>query len=204
MSEETRQPAPEEAEETQTASEQAEPRETEREAEGGQKKEKAAGRRKKEKGYTFTREQVEQMELAAKQLESVKDQFVRLSAEYENYRKRTAKEKDGLYQDAQAATVREFLSVYDNLERAVAAEGGDDSPHKKGLEMIFHQYQEILKKLGVSEIEAQGAVFDPEMMNAVMHVEDENLGENVVAQVFQAGFRMGDRVIRHAIVQVAN
>lgn len=204
MSEEIRQPDPEETEEPQTVSEQAEPRETEGEAEVGQKKEKAAGKRKKEKGYTFTREQVEQMELAAKQLESVKDQFVRLSAEYENYRKRTAKEKDGLYQDAQADTVREFLSVYDNLERAVAAEGGDDSPHKKGLEMIFHQYQEILGKLGVSEIEAQGAVFDPEMMNAVMHVEDENFGENVVAQVFQAGFRMGDRVIRHAIVQVAN
>ena len=76
------------------------------------------------------------MELAAKQLESVKDQFVRLTAEYENYRKRTAKEKDGLYQDARADTIREFLAVYDNLERACAAEGDDDSPHKKGLVMI--------------------------------------------------------------------
>ena len=157
-----------------------------------------------EKGYTFTREQVEQMELAAKQLESVKDQFVRLTAEYENYRKRTAKEKDSRYQDARADTVRVVLAVYDNLERAAATEGDDDSPHKKGLVMIFHQYQELLKNLGVEEIEAQGQPFDPESMNAVMHIDDENYGENTVAQVFQAGFRMGDRVVRHAIVQVAN
>lgn len=204
MSEETRQPTPEEVDEVTaesvTAEEEPAPEETPEE-----KPEKAPkGKKKKEKGYTFTREQVEQMELAAKQLESVKDQFVRLTAEYENYRKRTAKEKDSLYQDARADTIREFLAVYDNLERACATEGDDDSPHKKGLVMIFHQYQEILKKLGVEEIEAQGRPFDPETMNAVMHVDDENFGENVVAQVFQAGFRLGDKVVRHAIVQVAN
>ena len=163
------------------------------------------GKKKKEKGgITFTREQVEQMEAAARQLETTKDQFTRLAAEYENYRKRTAKEKESLYQDAKADTIREFLAVYDNLERAAAAPGGEDDPHKKGLEMIFHQYQEILKNLGVTEIEAQGAPFDPEAMEAVMHVEDENLGENTVSQVFQAGFLLGDRVIRHAVVQVAN
>lgn len=204
MSEETRQPTPEEVDEVTaesvTAEEEPAPEETPEE-----KPEKAPkGKKKKEKGYTFTREQVEQMELAAKQLESVKDQFVRLTAEYENYRKRTAKEKDSLYQDARADTIREFLAVYDNLERACATEGDDDSPHKKGLVLIFHQYQEILKKLGVEEIEAQGRPFDPETMNAVMHVDDENFGENVVAQVFQAGFRLGDKVVRHAIVQVAN
>ena len=202
MSEETKQPTGEEVEEAQTVSEQ-ETAEAAAPEETPEKTEKKA-KKKKEKGYTFTREQVEQMELAAKQLESVKDQFVRLTAEYENYRKRTAKEKDGLYQDARADTIREFLAVYDNLERACAAEGDDDSPHKKGLIMIFHQYQEILKKLGVEEIQAQGQPFDPEAMNAVMHVDDENLGENVVAQVFQAGFRLGDKVVRHAIVQVAN
>ena len=94
--------------------------------------------------------------------------------------------------------------MYDNLERAAASEGGEDSPHKKGLEMIFTQYKDILRGLGVEEIEARGAKFDPELHNAVMHIEDENFGENEVAQVFQAGFRMGDKVIRHAIVQVAN
>lgn len=119
--------------------------------------EKAAkGKKKKEKGVTFTREQVEQMELAVKQLETVKDQFARLAAEYDNYRKRTAKEKETLYQDAKADTIKEFLAVYDNLERAAAAPGGEDDPHKKGLEMIFTQYKELLKKLGVSEIESKG------------------------------------------------
>lgn len=193
MTEENKQPLEEEIPETEAAPQPEEPAEK-----------AAKGKKKKEKGITFTREQVEQMELAAKQLESVKDQFVRLTAEYENYRKRTAKEKDSLYQDARADTVREFLAVYDNLERAAATEGDDDSPHKKGLVMIFHQYQELLKNLGVEEIEAQGQPFDPESMNAVMHIDDENYGENTVAQVFQAGFRMGDRVVRHAIVQVAN
>ena len=195
MSEETKQPMEEkvpEVEETAQA-------EAASEAEAEKK-----GKKKKEKGITFTREQVEQMELAVKQLDTVKDQFVRLTAEYDNYRKRTTKEKDTIYQDAKADTIKAFLAVYDNLERAAQSEGGEDSPHKKGLEMIFAQYKDILKSLGVEEIEAKGAAFDPEMHNAVMHIDDENLGENVVAQVFQAGFKMGDKVIRHSIVQVAN
>ena len=194
MTEENKKPLEEEAPETETAPEpQPEGEKT------------AKGKKKKEKGgITFTREQVEQMELAVKQLESTKDQFARLAAEYDNYRKRTAKEKETLYQDAKADTIKEFLAVYDNLERAAAAPGGEDDPHKKGLEMIFAQYKELLKKLGVSEIEAQGRPFDPERHEAVMHVDDENLGENEVAQVFQAGFVLGDKVIRHAVVQVAN
>ena len=200
MSEETKQPV-EETPEVQT-----EPKEDTPQAEAAeQTAEKAAkGKKKKEKGYTFTREQVEQMELAAKQLESVKDQFVRQTAEYENYRKRTTKEKENIYQDAKADTIKEFLGVYDNRERAAASEGGEDSPHKKGLEMIFQQYKDILAKLGVTEIEAAGKPFDPEKMNAVMHIDDENFGENEVAQVFQAGFELNGKVIRHAIVQVAN
>ena len=206
MSEETKQPAEETPEEPkEQPQEEAPPAEEKGAAESAEKAEKAPkGKKKKEKTYTLTQAQMEAAELAAKQLESVKDQFVRLTAEYDNYRKRTAKEKDNLYQDAKADTIKEFLAVYDNLERAVATEGDEDSPHKKGLEMIFHQYQEILKKLGVTEIEAQGQPFDPEKHNAVMHIDDENLGENVVSQVFQAGFLLGDKVIRHAIVQVAN
>ena len=200
MSEETKQPT-EETPETQAGPET----ETSQTEETVEKAEKAAkGKKKKEKSYTFTREQVEQMELAAKQLESVKDQFVRQTAEYENYRKRTTKEKENIYQDAKADTIKAFLAVYDNLERAAASEGGEDSPHKKGLEMIFQQYKDILAKLGVTEIEAAGKPFDPEKMNAVMHIDDENFGENEVAQVFQAGFELNGKVIRHAIVQVAN
>ena len=94
--------------------------------------------------------------------------------------------------------------MYDNLERAAATEGDENSPHKKGLLMIFQQYKDILTKLGVTEIEAKGQPFDPERMEAVMHIDDESFGENEVAQVFQAGFTLGDKVIRHAIVQVAN
>ncbi len=201
MSEETKLPdqepqeAPQEEPKAEETAEQAAPQEPEK---------APKGKKKKEKGYTFTREQVEQMELAVKQLDSVKDQFVRLTAEYDNYRKRTAKEKETIYQDAQLDTIKAFLPVYDNLERAASAAGGEDDPHKKGLEMIFHQYQEILGKLGVTEIPALGQPFDPEKHNAVMHIDDDNYGENVVAQVFQAGFMLGDRVLRHAIVQVAN
>ena len=201
MSEETKNP---EEQAPETKQPQAEPETEPAQQAGPEKAAKGKKKKEKEKGYTFTREQVEQMELAAKQLESVKDQFVRQTAEYENYRKRTTKEKENIYQDAKADTIKEFLAVYDNLERAAASEGDDDSPHNKGLEMIFHQYQEILKKLDVVEIEAKGQTFDPEKMNAVMHIDDESLGENVVAQVFQAGFTLGDKVIRHAIVQVAN
>ena len=196
MSDEIKQPEAEETVETPETEVEQEPA-AEEQAEKKTKK-------KKEKGITFTREQVEQMELAVKQLETSKDQFLRLSAEYDNYRKRTTKEKDNIYQDAKADTIKAFLAVYDNLERAAAAEGGEDSPHKKGLEMIFAQFKDILAKQGVTEIEAKGQPFDPEKHNAVMHIDDENYGENEVAQVFQAGFAMGDKIIRHAIVQVAN
>ena len=201
MSEESKQPL--EQEEPETPETQAGPEREAPQTEEAEKTEKKP-KKKKEKGYTFTREQVEQMELAAKQLESVKDQFTRLTAEYDNYRKRTTKEKDGIYQDAKADTIKAFLAVYDNLERAAATEGDEDSPHKKGLLMIFQQVKDILTKLGVTEIEAKGQSFDPERMEAVMHIDDENFGENEVAQVFQAGFMLGDKVIRHAIVQVAN
>jgi len=160
--------------------------------------------KKKEKTYTLTREQMEAAELAARQLASVTDQFTRLSAEYDNYRKRTAKEKESIYQDAKADTATAFLAVYDNLERAMQAGGDDESPHKKGLEMIFTQYKEVLLKLGVTEMEALGQPFDPNRHNAVMHIDDETLGENVVADVFQAGFMMGDKVLRFAAVRVAN
>ena len=202
MSEETKQTTGEETPETQAGAEQETPQAEAPETEKNEKAGKA--KKKKKKTYTLTREQMEAAELAAKQLEAVKDQFVRQTAEYENYRKRTTKEKENIYQDAKGDTIKAFLAVYDNLERAAASEGGEDSPHKKGLEMIFQQVKDILKKLGVTEIKALGNPFDPERMEAVMHIDDENLGENMVAQVFQAGFMLGDKVIRHAIVQVAN
>ena len=132
-----------------------------------------------------------------------KDQFLRLAAEYDNYRKRTAKEKESLWTDAKADTVQAFLPVYDNLERALKQDTADEA-YKKGVEMTMNQLREVFAKLGITEIEAQGKPFDPNLHNAVMHIEDENLGENIVAQVFQAGFMLGEKVIRFAMVQVAN
>ena len=198
MSEESKRP--EETPETQGG----EAPETEPKAEAEAPKDEKKPKKKKEKTYTLTLEQMEKAELAAKQLASVTDQFTRLTAEYDNYRKRTAKEKETIYQDAKLDTVKAFLAVYDNLERAVATDADPDSPHRKGLELIFSQFKEILKKLGVEEMEALGQPFDPQRHNAVMHIESEDLGENVVSQVFQAGFTLDGKVVRFAIVQVAN
>ncbi len=132
-----------------------------------------------------------------------KEQFLRLAAEYDNYRKRTAREKENLWTEAKTDTVQAFLPVYDNLERALKQDTADEA-YKKGVEMIMAQMKEVFAKLGVTEIEAKGQPFDPNLHNAVMHIEDENLGENTVAQVFQAGFMLGEKVIRFAMVQVAN
>ena len=202
MSEETKQPAEETPEEPQEAPQEEAPPAEEKVPD--EKAEKAArGKKKKEKTYTLTREQMEAAELAAKQLESVKDQFTRLTAEYDNYRKRTAKEKDGIYQDAVADTVKKFLPVYDNLERALHHETADEA-YKKGVEMTLTELVKILDALGVKPFGEAGETFDPQRHNAVMHIEDESLGENVIAEVFQTGFAHGDKVIRFAMVKVAN
>ena len=204
MSEETKRPAEETPEEPKEVPQEEAPP-AEEAPETAEKTEKAPkGRKKKEKTYTLTREQMEAAELAAKQLESVKDQFVRLTAEYDNYRKRTAKEKESLYADAKIDTIKALLGVYDNLERGLAQYGDEESPHRKGLEMVFNQFKESLKKLGVETMDAAGKPFDPEKHNAVMHVEDENYGENTVVEVLQQGFTLGDKVLRFAIVKVAN
>ena len=197
MSEENKQPLEQEVPENQEA-------QAEVEQEAAQEPEKAEKKTKKKKGYPFTKEQVEQMELAVKQLDCVKDQFTRLSAEYDNYRKRTTKEKDNIYQDAKIDTIGKFLEVYDNLERAATQEGDDDNAHKKGMVMIFNQLVSTLEKMGVTIEDPKGRPFDPEKHNAVMHIEDETLAENTVATVFQKGFLLGDKVIRFATVQVAN
>ena len=131
------------------------------------------------------------------------DKYLRLLAEYDNYRKRSQKEKEHAWTSAKADTAKEFLPVYDNLERALKQETADEA-YAKGVQMIMTQLKNVLEKLGIQEIPAQGETFDPNVHNAVMHIDDENLGENVVAEVFQAGFQIGDKVIRHAMVKVAN
>ena len=165
--------------------------------------EQAAEKAAEEETFTVTREQMEQMEQLAKMVSDASDKYLRLAAEYDNYRKRTAKEKESLYGDAKADTVKPFLEVLDNLERGLSQfEDGD--PHRQGMEMICRQFMTVLEKLGVQQIEALGQPFDPARHNAVMHVEDESAGENTVVEVFQQGYTMDDKVLRFAMVKVAN
>ncbi len=163
-----------------------------------------------EKENTTPVEEVEAAETAEdpcaklqKELDETKDRYLRLAAEYENFRKRTAREKETLFGDGSSHAIAQLLSVYDNLERAVS-QPTEDEAYKKGVELTFTQFKETLSGMKVELISPLGEPFDPNFHNAVMHVEDESLGENVVAEVFQTGFRMGDRVIRYAIVKVAN
>ena len=137
------------------------------------------------------------------ELKGANDRYLRLLAEYDNYRKRSQKEKDNLYGDVKADTVTKFLPVYDNLCRALA-QTTEDEAYRKGVEMIMTQFTTTLEKLGVTPIECLGEKFDPALHNAVMHVDDEEKGENEIVEVFQQGFMLGDKVIRFAMVKVAN
>lgn len=139
-----------------------------------------------------------------KELESQKNNYLRLAAEYDNYRKRTTNEKAGIYADATAKAVSEILTVADSLEMAVKAAENAPEEFKKGIELVAAQMQNALTKLNVEKFGELGEEFNPELHNAVSKVEDESLGENVIAQVFQSGYKTGDKIIRHAMVQVAN
>lgn len=136
------------------------------------------------------------------ELEALKDRLLRVTAEYENYRKRTAKEKEGIYTDACIDVLKEIVPNLDNLERAVEANGSVEDM-KKGVEMTLKGFQTALEKIGVEEIETSEG-FDPNLHQAVMHVQDENFGPNSVAEVFMKGYKRGDKVIRHSVVKVAN
>ena len=137
------------------------------------------------------------------QLNAEKEKFLRLAAEYDNYRKRSAKEREAIFADVKCDTVTQFLPVYDNLQRAMA-QATDDEAYKKGVEMIMTQLEEVLHKLGVEEIPAVGKPFDPTRHNAVMHIEDDNYGENEIVEEFAKGFMLGEKVIRFSVVKVAN
>ncbi len=134
--------------------------------------------------------------------EELYDKHLRVLAEYENYKRRTQKEKDEIYAFAQASTIEQILPVLDNLERALLTE--DSSPFKDGVAMIVKQLLETLEKMGVTPICAVGKPFDPNLHNAVMHIEDENFGESIVTEEFQKGYLLKDKVIRHSMVKVAN
>ncbi|MGN0594403.1 MAG: nucleotide exchange factor GrpE [Hominimerdicola sp.] len=151
---------------------------------------------------TAEKELTEEEKLKA-ELDEVKDKYLRLMAEYDNFRKRSAKEKLEIGDTVKGNAINEILPVFDNFERALAAETAD-TVYKQGIEMIFKQFGDSLKKLGVEIINPLGEVFDPNIANAVNQIEDPELGENVVAQVFQKGYKISDKVIRYAMVVVAN
>ncbi|MGL5245825.1 MAG: nucleotide exchange factor GrpE [Sarcina sp.] len=136
------------------------------------------------------------------ELETLKERLLRLNAEYENYRKRTDKEKERIYTDACEDVLTKMLPVLDNLERAVEVDGSVDDL-KKGVEMTIRQFNDALEKLQVEEIDATGE-FDPNLHQPLMHDQDENYGQNQIAQVFQKGYKRGDKVIRHTMVKVVN
>ena len=206
MEEEKKQPETAEAAEAEAPEEEALP-EAEAETPGAeaaeahpQEKERRFGRKKE--GELKKKLEALKAEMDAA-LASEKDKYLRLAAEYDNYRRRSQKEKETTYSDAKADTVLQLLPVYDNLARALKAECTDPGFYK-GVEMTMAQLMDILAKLGVTPIEAEGQPFDPAEHNAVLHVEDESLGENLVVEEFQKGFKLNDKVIRFAMVKVAN
>ena len=171
-------------------------------AEGGESP-KADRKSRREEKKAAKKKDEEKLAALESENAALNDKFLRICAEYDNFRRRSQKEKEGLYGDIKADTVQKFLPVYDNLERALR-QGTEDEAYRKGVEMIMTQFESTLEKLGVTAIECLGEKFDPALHNAVMHVDDEEKGENEIVEVFQKGFKLGDKVIRFAMVKVAN
>ena len=138
-----------------------------------------------------------------KKYQDVNDKYLRTLAEYDNYRKRTIKEKESIYPEAKAVVVEKFLPVIDNFQRAIDSAENKDAFYE-GVVMLKKQMDEVFVALGVEEIKAVGEEFNPEFHNAVMHIEDEESGENIIVEEFQKGYKIGERVVRHSMVKVAN
>jgi len=183
-------------EKTEAAAEETKEETTETPAEEKAEEKKSEEKKAEEKKPEEKKPKVDE-------LATMNDKYLRLCAEYDNYRKRSQKEKDALYGDIKASTLKEFLPVYDNLVRALA-QPTEDEAYKKGVEMIMAQFAATMEKLGVKSMDCLGQKFDPAFHNAVMHVEDPEKGENEIVEVFQQGFMIGDRVVRFAMVKVAN
>ena len=191
-------PASEEQAKEASAAEQNEQTAAQAKPEAG-----AAKQPEEKKPEAAKQQEASEFEKAQQALAQEHDSYLRLAAEYDNYRKRSQKEKDNLYTEIRSEIVEKFLPVYDNLERALAQET-QDAAFKKGVEMTMNQLVSVMEKLGVESFGAAGDHFDPQLHNAVMHIEDESLGENVIAEVFQKGFKVGEKVVRFAMVKVAN
>ena len=139
-----------------------------------------------------------------KALDEKNDQFLRLYAEYDNFRKRSQKEKQDIYSSSKADVIKDLLPILDNFDRAANNTEGSYEDYKKGIDLIFNQFIEMLTKNGVESYGEKGETFDPNIHNAVMTVQNDELGENVIADVFSKGYKLGDRIIREAVVTVAN
>ena len=164
---------------------------------------KADKKTKKEEKKAARKKDEERIGALEGELAALNDKYLRVCAEYDNFRRRSQKEKENIYTDVRGETLKKFLPVYDSLWRALTQTAEDD-PARKGLEMIMTQYENALSQLGVSLIEAVGQPFDANFHNAVMHVEDESVGENIVVEEFEKGFKIGDKVLRYSVVKVAN
>ncbi len=138
-----------------------------------------------------------------KKYNDVNEKYMRTLAEYDNYRKRTIKEKESIYPEAKAVVIEKFLPVMDNFQRAIDSAENKDGFYE-GVVMLKKQMDDVLTALGVEEIKSVGETFNPELHNAVMHIDDEEQGENVIVEEFQKGYKIGDRVVRHSMVKVAN
>ena len=149
-------------------------------------------------------EEINEIDRIKKELEEKADRLLRTLAEYDNFRKRSIKEKEQAYSDTKADVLSAFLPVIDNVERAMSNDNASFEDYKKGAEMIFNQLFKVMEDSGVKAFGEKGDAFDPNLHNAVMHIEDENSGENEITEVFEKGYMLGDRVLRPATVQVAN
>ena len=169
-------------------------------AEDTPRKETRAEKKQQKKLESTLAETEKELEKAKEELAASNDRYMRMLAEYDNYRKRTQKEKDTIYADAYSDCIASLLPILDNLERAGKSDNYEAVA--KGLELTVKAFDDALQKMGVTEIETK--VFDPNLHNAVMHVEDDQYGESEIVEVFQKGYCKGDKVIRYAMVKVAN
>ena len=173
------------------------------ETEACEKKEKCDKKEKCEKKKC--RKDDKQSEKLQKELDEKNNQYLRLAAEYDNFRKRSQREKEALYTECKSTVVKELLNVIDNFERCVAYnENTSFEDYRKGVEMTYKQWNDVLSKLGIEAFGEVGDTFDPNLHNAIMHAEDENLPENSIQNVLMKGYKIGDKVIRPAMVAVAN
>lgn len=186
----------------ETANTESETNETSKTLEDSESLDENEENNDKENELDIMRKLKDENKKLSNEADALKERLLRLTAEYENYRKRTAKEKESIYTDACTDVLKEMIPVLDNLERAVQVEGNAEDI-KKGIEMTIKGFNASFEKLGVEEIDATGE-FDPNLHQAVMHIEDENHGANAIAEVFQKGYKRGEKIIRYTVVKVAN